>query len=264
MISRQYPRQPFGVALVLLAAGGCGAPARPMAAGDRATPAVATFSIVAVDREAGEWGVAVASRFIAVGAVVPWARARAGAVATQALADPRFGPRGLDELGRGKGAGQVLEQMLAADPGREQRQVGVVDAKGQSASFTGRRCLPWAGGKQGDGYCVQGNILAGPAVVEAMATAFEKGEGDLGDRMLAALVAGEAEGGDRRGRQSAALLIVRDRAGYRGLNDRYRDLRVDDHQQPVQELLRIYRLHRRMFPSPPVDKQPVPTEPQTR
>lgn len=145
---------------------------------------------------------------------------------------------------------KVLDNLLAADKGRDRRQVGIVDAKGRAATFTGKRCNPWAGGKTGRNYCVQGNILVGPQVVDAMAKAFEGGKGDLGERMIAALSAGQKAGGDKRGKQSAALLIVRKGAGYSGFNDRYRDLRVDDHKEPITELLRIYRLHKQIFPPP--------------
>ena len=144
----------------------------------------------------------------------------------------------------------MLQKLLSADKNRDRRQVGIVDAKGRAATFTGRQCSAWAGGKTGEHYCVQGNILAGPGVIDAMATAFEKATGDLGERMIAALLAGQKAGGDKRGKQSAALYIVRKGAGYGGFNDRYRDLRVDDHTQPIRELLRIYRLHKRIFAPP--------------
>jgi len=232
--------------------GGCGMQsAAPSGVG---APPVATFSIVAFDPDTGELGVAVQSKFIAVGAVVPWAAAEVGAIATQSWANTTYGPAGLKLLKAGSAPQEVLEKLLAADRGREQRQVGIVDAKGRAATFTGKRCLPWAGGKTGENYCVQGNILAGPGVVDAMAKAFEAGRGDLGERMIAALSAGQQAGGDKRGKQSAALLIVRKGAGYSGFNDRYRDLRVDDHGEPIKELLRIYRLHKRIFRPPASSK----------
>jgi uncharacterized Ntn-hydrolase superfamily protein len=221
--------------------------ARPLIDGP---PPVATFSIVAFDPNTDELGVAVQSKFIAVGAVVPWARAGVGAIATQSWANTTYGPEGLKLLKAGEEPKKVLAKLLAADKARERRQVGILDAKGRPATFTGKRCQPWAGGKTGQNYCVQGNILAGPQVVDAMAKAFEAARGDLGERMIAALSAGQRAGGDKRGKQSAALLIVRKGAGYSGFNDRYRDLRVDDHAEPIKELLRIYRLHKRIFPPP--------------
>jgi uncharacterized Ntn-hydrolase superfamily protein len=210
-------------------------------------PVVATFSIVAFDPETKELGVAVQSKFLAVGAVVPWAKAGVGAVATQAYANTTFGPKGLEGLARGEKPAELLERLLKEDPDREQRQVGVVDAQGRSATFTGKECSAWAGGVTGDHFCCQGNILAGESVVTEMAKAFRESKGELGERLIGALQAGQAAGGDRRGMQSAALLIVREGWGYAGLNDRYRDLRVDDHAAPIQELRRLYLLHREMF-----------------
>ena len=212
---------------------------------------MATFSIVARDPATGEIGVAVQSKFIAVGAVVPWARAGVGAVATQAWGNPTFGPRGLDLLSAGLAPKEVLERLLADDRGREKRQVGILDASGRAAIFTGKECQDWAGGVVGKDCACQGNILAGEGVVRSMARAFEEAKGDLGDRMIAALEAGQGAGGDRRGMQSAALLVVRERGGYGGFWDRYRDLRVDDHPDPIAELKRIYALHRQVFPPPP-------------
>jgi uncharacterized Ntn-hydrolase superfamily protein len=145
---------------------------------------------------------------------------------------------------------QAIAKLTGDDPRAAFRQVGVVDAKGEAATFTGEECNAWAGGRTGKHYAVQGNILAGKKVVDAMAAAFEESEGDLGERMIAALQAGQDAGGDTRGMQSAALLIVREKGGYAGFNDRYRDLRVDDHEQPIKELLRVYRLHREIFPPP--------------
>jgi uncharacterized Ntn-hydrolase superfamily protein len=199
-----------------------------------------TFSIVAADPAAGDWGVAVASRFPCVGAVVPWARARVGAVATQAWANTSFGPEGLTLLADGVAAGEAMRRLLDADDGREDRQLGVVDARGMAATFTGERCMPWAGGVAGDGFAAQGNILVGEEVIGEAAAAFTATEGDLCDRLLAALLAGDRAGGDRRGRQSAALLVVREGGGYEGRNDRYIDLRVDDHPEAPRELARVF------------------------
>ena len=211
-------------------------------------PPVATFSIVAHDPDTGELGVAVQSKFIAVGAVVPFAKAGVGAVATQAWANTTYGPQGLALLAEGLPSEKVIQKLVEKDPGKERRQVGIVDAKGRAANFTGTRCMDWAGGITGPNYAAQGNILASEKVVNAMGKAFEQSRGDLGERMIAALAAGQKAGGDSRGRQSAALLIVKERGGYGGHNDRYRDLRVDDHKTPIKELARIYKLHKRVFP----------------
>jgi uncharacterized Ntn-hydrolase superfamily protein len=202
---------------------------------------VATFSIVACDPETGELGVAVQSKFFAVGAVVPWARAGVGAIATQAYGNTTFGPRGLERLAAGEAVDAVLAALLASDSLAAQRQVGIVDARGSSAAHTGADCLAWAGHRTGPKFSVQGNILTGEAVVDAMAEAYLAAEGEmLGERLLRALEAGQAAGGDARGRQSAALLVVREGGGYGGYNDRYCDLRVDDHAQPIVELRRIF------------------------
>ncbi len=198
-----------------------------------------TFSIVAFDPKTGDLGVAVASRVLAVGAVVPYAQSGVGAIATQAFANTTYGPKGLALLRKGLTPEQVLKRLLAEDKDREQRQVGIVDAKGRAAAFTGKKCLPWAGHLVGKGYTVQGNILAGEQVVKAMAQAFESTKGELAERLMAALEAGEAAGGDARGKQSAALLVVRKGGGYGGFDDRYIDLRVDDHPEPVKELRRL-------------------------
>jgi uncharacterized Ntn-hydrolase superfamily protein len=195
-----------------------------------------TFSIVAADPEAGDWGIAVASRFPCVGAVVPWAKAGIGAVATQSWANTAFGPEGLGLMGQGIAAEETLRLLVEADEGRQDRQVGLVDATGLAATFTGSKCMDWAGGVTGRGFAAQGNILAGEQVV------FAQAEGDLCDRLLAALLAGDAAGGDRRGRQSAALLVVRDGGGYEGRNDRYIDLRVDDHPDAPSELARLFQV----------------------
>jgi uncharacterized Ntn-hydrolase superfamily protein len=202
---------------------------------------VATFSIVARDPATGELGVAVASRFFAVGAVVPFARAGVGAVATQSFANTTYGPRGLELLAAGATPAEALAILLRADPDREKRQVGIVAADGAAATFTGTACNPWAGGRSGTDYAIQGNILTGEAVVKAMEKAFLGTKGTLADRLFASLAAGDAAGGDSRGRQSAALLVVKERAGYGGFSDRAIDVRVDDHAQPFRELERLLR-----------------------
>jgi uncharacterized Ntn-hydrolase superfamily protein len=204
-----------------------------------------TFSIVAADLTAGDWGVAVASKFPAVGVVVPWARAGIGALATQSWANTTYGWRGLDLMAEGLSAEQALDRLVAEDDGRDQRQAGLIDAQGRAATFTGSACLPWAGGRTGDGYTCQGNILVGEEVVVAVAETFESGEGDLVDRLVAALLAGDRAGGDRRGRQSAALLVVRAKGGYEGHTDRYVDLRVDDHPEAPGELARVFEVYDR-------------------
>ena len=202
-----------------------------------------TFSIVAADPDAGDWGVAVASKFVSVGAVVPWARAGVGAVATQSWANTSFGPEGLALMSDGTSAEDALGTLIDGDEGRADRQVGVVDAAGRAATFTGSACMEWAGGATGRGFAAQGNILVGEQVVVAMSGAFAETDGDLCDRLLAALLAGDAAGGDRRGRQSAALLVVRERGGYEGRNDRYIDLRVDDHPDAPHELARLFDVY---------------------
>ncbi len=199
-----------------------------------------TFSIVACDPVNGDLGVAVASKFPCVGAVVPWARAGVGAVATQSWANTDFGPDGLQLMGGGLPAAAALDAVLEPDVDHEERQVGFVDAAGRAATFTGAHCMTWAGGRTGDGFAAQGNILAGARVVDEVARAFADGVGDLCDRLLTALLAGDAAGGDRRGRQSAALLVVRAGGGYEGRNDRYIDLRVDDHPDAPAELARLF------------------------
>ena len=205
-------------------------------------PRFGTFSIVAFERETDTFAVAVQSRFIAVGSVVPWAEVGVGAVATQANVNPSYGPKGLEMLRQGASATEVVRRLSEEDPGREERQVGVVDTKGGAAAFTGKKCLEWAGQEVGDGFACQGNILFGPSVVRGMARAYESTGGDILDRVLAALAAGQREGGDRRGMQAAALLAVRARAGYGG-SDRWVDLRVDDHPSPIEELRRVFRLY---------------------
>jgi uncharacterized Ntn-hydrolase superfamily protein len=225
-----------------------------------------TFSIAAWDPNANpspEWGVAVASKFLSVGSVVTWARAGVGAIATQALANIAYGPDGLDQLAGGRPAEEVVADLTRADDMREQRQLGIVDGSGRAATFTGAECFDWAGGHVGDGYCCQGNILTGADVVEAMSNAFENAKGDLAERMLAAIVAGDAAGGDRRGRQSAALLVVREGGGYGGGTDKTVDLRIDDHPGPAQELARLLELHRLYFPRPE-ELDFVPLDPDLR
>ncbi|MDQ3303357.1 MAG: DUF1028 domain-containing protein [Actinomycetota bacterium] len=211
------------------------------------TKLVATFSIAAFDPETGSLGVAVQSKFLAVGAVVPWAKAGVGAVATQAMANFTYGPRGLDLMAEGKTAEETIEALTSSDDDREHRQVGVVDASGRAAIFTGAECFDWAGGVTGEHYAAQGNILIGRETVEAMATDYENSRGDFAARLLAALDAGQAAGGDSRGKQSAALLVVREDGGYGGDNDRVVDLRVDDHPEPIKELFRIRDLHTLYF-----------------
>ncbi len=235
----------------IVTSGFAGGDALPPAPDDHHAPTVATFSIVAFDPDTGELGVAVQSRIPCVGAIVPFAKAGVGAIATQSYANTRYGPDGLALLASGKTPDEVVQLLTAADDDRAARQLGVIDAQGRAATFTGDNCLDWAGSKTGENYTVQGNILAGPAVVEEMGKAFEQTEGVLAVRLLAALDAGQAAGGDRRGMQSAALLIVREGWGYAGQNDRYRDLRVDDHTSPIKELRRVYQAHRKTFPRPP-------------
>ena len=220
------------------------------AEGKLPSPKIATFSIVARDPKTGELGVAVQSKFIAVGSVVPYAQAGVGAIASQALGNTRYGPVGLELLKEGKTTEEVIRLMTKADPGRAHRQVGVIGLEGNASLYTGVKCMNWAGGITGPDYAVQGNLLTGPEVTQAMALAFEDTNGTLSERMIESLRAGQKAGGDKRGRQSAALLVVRKGWGYGGLNDRFRDLRVDDHPTPIKELDRIYRLHRKIFRHP--------------
>ncbi len=207
-------------------------------------PVVSTFSIVALDPETGDLGVATQSKFLAVGAVVPWARAGVGAVATQSWANTAYGPEGLRLMAAGWTAEEALNYLIATDHNPAQRQVLLVDAYGRAAAYTGEGCYEWAGHVVGDGYACGGNILVSEDTVQAMAETFEGTEGPLAERLVAALAAGQAAGGDSRGRQSAALLVVRTCGGYDGRNDRYIDLRVDDHPDPIPELERILKLHR--------------------
>jgi uncharacterized Ntn-hydrolase superfamily protein len=203
---------------------------------------VNTFSIVAYDPERQEWGVAVASKYLAVGSAVPFAKAGVGAVATQSYVNVALGPKGLDLLERGKSASETIKLLMEDDKGRDFRQIGIVDGKGEAANFSGVKCNAWAGGKSGKNYTCQGNILAGEKVVEAMARAFEEAKGPLAWKLMAALDAGDKAGGDTRGKQSAALLVVRAKGGPNGIGDRYLDFRVDDHKDPVPELARILAL----------------------
>ncbi|MFL5972593.1 MAG: DUF1028 domain-containing protein [Gaiellaceae bacterium] len=216
---------------------------------------VSTYSIAACDLEAGRWGVATQSKFLGVGSVVPWAEPQAGAVATQAYANPRYGPDGLALLRDGVSAEEAVERLTAADEGREHRQLGIVDAKGGSATFTGSECYDWAGGRTGPGYAAQGNILVSGATVDAIAESFESTAGKpLEERLIDALDAGQAAGGDSRGQQSAALFVVEKDGGYAGLFDVVFDLRVDDHERPLQELRRLHGLHVALFGQTPKDE----------
>ena len=211
-------------------------------------PPVATFSIVGYDPETDALGIAVQSKFFAVGSVVPWAEAGVGAIATQSWANTTYGPEGLKHLKSGLSAEQTLQRLIADDPGRATRQVGIVDAKGNVANYTGDECNAWAGAVSGEHWTAQGNILAGEDVVKAMGKAFEETEGELADKLMAALFAGQAAGGDTRGQQSAALLVVQEGGGYGGFNDRYIDLRVDDAEKPIEELQRLLEIHKRWMP----------------
>jgi uncharacterized Ntn-hydrolase superfamily protein len=216
---------------------------------------VATYSIVACDLEAGQWGVATQSKFLAVGSVVPWAVPGVGAVATQAYANPRYGPQGLELLAQGLSAVEVVARLTDADDGRAERQVGVVDAQGGGATYTGSDCMDWAGGLAGPGFAAQGNILVGEETVAALATTFTAADGQpLAERLLECLAAAQAAGGDRRGQQSAALLVVERAGGYAGLSDSLVDLRVDDHEQPVAELARLYAMHALLFGKTPRER----------
>ncbi len=207
-----------------------------------------TYSIVAHDAGARRWGVAVQSKFLAVGSVVPWAEPGVGAVATQAYANPRYGPDGLALLREGLAAEEVVRRLVSGDAGRDERQVGVVDAAGGAASWTGESCMDWAGHRTGDGYAAQGNILVGPETVDALAETFEATAGrPLAERLIGCLAAAQAAGGDRRGQQSASLLVVERDGGYAQLSDVLVDLRADDHPRPIEELRRLYALHDRLF-----------------
>ena len=213
---------------------------------------VATYSIAACDLDAAQWGVAVQSKFLAVGSVVPWAEAHVGAIATQAYANPRYGPDGLALLRDDLPAAEVVRLLVDADDGRDERQVGVVDRHGDAASYTGTACLDWAGGRTGAAYAAQGNILVGAATVDGLADTFEATAGKpLAERLIDCLAAAQLAGGDRRGQQSASLLVVERDGGYARLSDVVVDLRVDDHSRPVEELRRLYALHDQLFGSTP-------------
>jgi uncharacterized Ntn-hydrolase superfamily protein len=213
-----------------------------------AEPVVATFSIAACDLEAQEWGVAVQSKFLAVGSVVPWAEPQVGAIATQAYANPSYGPKGLALLREGLSATDTVDRLTSADDDRDGRQLGVVDASGTAAAWTGSGCLDWAGHRTGECYTAQGNILVSGATVDGLAETFEATAGrPLAERLLEALAAAQTAGGDSRGQQSAALLVVKRNGGYAALSDVLVDLRVDDHEHPIDELARVYDLHQQLF-----------------
>ena len=215
-------------------------------------PLVATYSIAACDLEAGQWGVATQSKFLGVGSVVPWAEPQVGAIATQAWANPRYGPDGLALLREGLSAEEVVERLTSADEGRDHRQLGVVDGKGGSATFSGAECMDWAGGRTGPCYAAQGNILVSAKTVDAIAETFEATSGrPLAERLLDCMDAAQAGGGDRRGQQSSALLVVERDGGYAGLSDSVVDLRVDEHERPIEELRRIYIMHQAIFGETP-------------
>jgi uncharacterized Ntn-hydrolase superfamily protein len=215
-------------------------------------PVIATFSIAACDLEAAQWGVATQSKFLAVGSVVPWAKPYVGAIATQAYANPRYGPDGLALLREGLSAAEAVERLTAGDEGRAHRQVGIVDGDGRSATFTGGDCMDWAGGIAGPCFAAQGNILVGEATVAALASTFTATAGrPLAERLIRSLAAAQAAGGDRRGQQSAALLVVERDGGYAQLSDTLVDLRVDDHADPIAELGRLYEQHTLLFGKTP-------------
>ncbi|NUT56826.1 MAG: DUF1028 domain-containing protein [Thermoleophilia bacterium] len=215
---------------------------------------VSTYSLVACDLERGEWGVATQSKFLAVGSIVPWAEAQVGAVATQSYANPRYGPDGLALLRQGLGAEEVVTRLTDADEGRDERQLGIVDAQGGAATFTGSACHDWAGGRSGHGYAAQGNLLVSGETVDALAETFEASSGPLAERLLEALAAAQAAGGDKRGQQSAALIVVKRDGGYAGLSDILVDLRIDDHEAPIEELRRLFDLHQQLFGATPRDR----------
>lgn len=230
-------------------------------------PVVSTFSIVAFDPQTGELGIAVESKFLGVGAVVPWAQAGVGAIATQSWANTSYGPQGLAYLAQGLSAQETLDRLTAADAHAPKRQAGIVDAKGQAATFTGNECMDWAGGRTGSNYACQGNILVSQETVAAMAQTFEASAGSgqpLPERLVAALLAGQQAGGDSRGQQSAALLVVKEGGGYAGFNDRYIDLRVEDHPTPIEELQRLMELHRVYFSENAPSRTQIMDEATTR
>ncbi len=217
-----------------------------------ASPLLATYSIAACDLDAAQWGVAVESKFLAVGALCPFAEPLVGAIATQSYVNPRYGPDGLALLRQGLSAGEVVQQLTDADEGRAQRQLGVVDAQSRAATYTGEECHDWAGGRTGDGYAAQGNILVSGETVDALAETFERTAGKpLVVRLLDCLDAAQAAGGDRRGQQSASVIVVEKDGGYARQWDTLVDLRVDDHERPLEELRRLYRLHDELFGKTP-------------
>ena len=218
-------------------------------------PLIATYSIVACDLEAQQWGVSVQSKFLSVGSVVPWAEPHVGAVATQAYANPRYGPNGLQLLRDGLSAQEVVDRLTGEDEGRDHRQLGVVDGEGNAATYTGKECMDWAGGRTGTNYAAQGNILVSAETVDALAETFESSAGrPLADRLIDCLAAAQAAGGDSRGQQSSALLVVERDGGYAGMSDVVVELRVEDHERPIEELRRIYTLHDEIFGVTPRDK----------
>src|SRR5215470_8156010 len=220
-----------------------------------ADPAVATYSIAACDLVAKQWGVAVQSKFLAVGSVVPWAEPEVGAIATQAYANPSYGPKGLSLLREGLNASEVVDRLTSEDEGRDQRQLGVVDAQGAGAAWTGPHCSDWAGHQTGPCFAAQGNILVGEETVAALATSFTATAGrPLAERLIECLAAAQTAGGDRRGQQSAALLVVERDGGYAGMSDVLVDLRVDDHETPIAELVRLYDIHSLLFGKTPSDE----------
>ena len=210
---------------------------------------IATFSIVAFDPETKELGVAVQSKFLAVGSIVPWAKAGVGAIATQAKGNPTYGPRGLSLLKEGKSPEEVIELLLENDEEKEHRQIGVIDAKGNTANFTGEECIDWAGSIKAKNFSAQGNILVDEKTIENMASTFQNEKGDLADRLVASLKAGQKAGGDSRGRQAAALYVAKENGSFGGYSDRYIDLRVDDHERPIEELDRLLNLFYKTFES---------------
>ena len=216
-----------------------------------AEPVVATYSIVACDLEAQQWGVSVQSKFLSVGSVVPWAEPQVGAIATQAYANPRYGPNGLQLLREGLSAQEVVDRLTGEDEGRDHRQLGIVDGQGNAATYTGQECMDWAGGRTGVNYAAQGNILVNKETVDALAETFESSSGPLAGRLIDCLAAAQAAGGDSRGQQSSALLVVQQDGGYAGMSDVVVELRVEDHELPIEELRRIYTLHDEIFGKTP-------------
>ena len=226
---------------------------------------LATYSIAACDLDARQWGVAVQSKFLAAASVVSWAEPEAGAVATQAYANPRYGPHGLALLREGLSAEETVRRLTEADEGREHRQLGIVDSEGRSATYTGSECFDWAGGRTGPCYAAQGNILVSAETVDALAETFEASTGrPLAERLLDCLAAAQAAGGDRRGQQAAGVLVVERDGGYAGLSDDVVDLRVDDHERPIEELRRIHGIHTLLFGKTPKEEWLDVDEPLAR